>query len=123
MFTTPDPDGNGSPATADSLPRDPNQHVNVTAELRTWIPPLLREYAMGERIQWDAAFQLAPTANGPTPVWVLYFAMPSPLVGQLLVEMVLVEPRALVPQNVRVQIKGAVDRLCRSRASAVSPLN
>jgi hypothetical protein len=107
----------------ETLPRDPNKHVNVTAELRGWVVPLLAEYAMGERIQWDAAFQLAPTASGPTPLWVLYFAMPSPLVGQLLVEMVLIEPRAVTPENVRVQIKGAVDRLHKSRQASVSTLN
>lgn len=107
----------------ETLPRDPNQHVNVVDEVRTWVPPLLREYAMGERLQWDAAFQLVPTASGPQPVWVLYFAMPSPLVGQLLVEMVLVEPRALVPENVRVQIKGAVDRLHQARRATVATLN
>lgn len=107
----------------ETLHRDPNQHVNVTAELREWVVPLLREYAMGERLQWECAFQLVPTASGPQPVWVLYFAMPSPLVGQLLVEMVLVEPRAVTPENVRAQIKGAVDRLHQSRRAVTAPLN
>jgi hypothetical protein len=98
-------------------------HTHVTSAIAGWLVDALRQHAMGERISWDIGFMLMPTPEGPAPVFVIYLQMPSPLVGQLLVEMAVMDPRAVNESNVRQQTADAVGRLVRSRSQAVAGLN
>ena len=98
-------------------------HSRFTEQVAGWVREALRHSAMGERISWDVALQLMPTPQGALPVVLIYATTPSPVLGDLLGELSMIEPaRCTQPQVDRV-VGDAVGKLMASRRKASSAMN
>lgn len=95
-------------------------HERLTDTVNQHIANTLRTVALGERITWEAAFQLFPGPQGPQPVVAIYLQTPSPLIGQALIEVVLVEAPRASQETVAAGVTEAVGRMFAARAQATS---
>jgi hypothetical protein len=93
-------------------------HTRLTIEVGSHVATARRACALGERITWDVALQLMPGPQGPRPMVLVYLSTPSAVLGEVLGEMVMVEPRNLTQANTERQVAAAVDRIRQARADA-----
>lgn len=95
-------------------------HDRLTDTVNQHVANTLRTVALGERITWEAAFQLFPGPQGPQPVVAIYLQTPSPLIGQALIEVVLIEAPRVSGEAVAAGVTEAVGRMFAARAQSTS---
>lgn len=101
---------NGAAAVHDRLTDTANRHVSDT----------LRTCALAERVTWETALQLANGPQGPAPVLAIYLRIPSPLLGQCLIELVLIEAPQANQVTITQAVAEAIARLFTARAKATA---
>lgn len=99
-----------APAVHDRLTDTINQHVAAT----------LRTTALGERVTWDAALQLANGPQGPAPIVAIYLQIPSPLIGQCLLELLIIEAPQANEATITQAVTEATARLFAARAQVTA---
>lgn len=56
--------------------------TGIMDETREMIPDILNQITFGEDVEWEAIFQLMPTAQGPQPGVILILTLSSAILGQ-----------------------------------------
>ena len=102
-----------SAAGFDPLP----EHAQLTEGARVHVIAALTRWARGERVTWDVALDLAPTPTGPAPVVVVYLHMPSAVLGEVVGELVLLQPNEITGQNVDTLLGQAIERMRAARSN------
>lgn len=101
----------------------PSRHSRLSTLVGLWMESALRLYsALDEKITWDAGVQIAPSPNGPAPVVVLYLTVPSPILGEIIGELVMIDPQRLSEELVRLNVSGALDRMRKARAEKLATI-
>lgn len=94
-----------------------HEHTRLTDAARLFTVTALTRWARGERVTWDVALDLAPTPTGPAPVVVVYLHMPSAVLGEVVGELVLLQPNEVTSQNVDSLVGQAVERMRAGRSA------
>lgn len=95
-------------------------HDRLTDTITGHVATALRTCALGERVTFDAALQLVQGPQGPAPVVAIYLQVPSPLLGQCLLEVVLIEAPQANQNSITQAVTEAVGRLFTARAQAAA---
>ncbi|GJF04945.1 hypothetical protein [Pseudonocardia sp. D17] len=99
------------------------EHPRLLDAARLFVVTALTRWARGERVTWDIALDLAPTASGPAPVVVVYLHMPSAVLGDVVGELILLQPTEVTGPNVDNLVGQAVEKMRRSRSAEAHPSN
>lgn len=95
-------------------------HDRLTDTVTQHIAAALRTCAFGERVTWETGLQLVQGPQGPAPVVAIYLQVPSPLLGQCLCEVVLIEAPQANEATITQTVTEAVGRLFAARAQATA---
>lgn len=89
--------------------------VRLSDELTTWIA----DASTGpDQITWDLSLSLIPTQQGAMqPGYILLIRMPSPVLGEFLAHIVLVDLGGLTQPVITHQVRDAVERLRQQRTA------
>lgn len=95
-------------------------HTRLSTMVAGHVAASLRLHAPQDRVTWEVGIQLVPTPVGPRPMVLVYLTTPSAVLGELIGEVVLLEPQQLAPANVDRNVAGAVERMREQRSKAAS---
>lgn len=117
--------------TDNNIPDLSRFRVGLTAprigeELAGWVAAVLGTYP--DQISWEIALQLLPTPQGMQPGFALLVRMPSPVLGETLAYLVLLDLGAVQAETtVAHHVRNAVEQLRQQRTallgSGPAPLN
>lgn len=86
-------------------------------ELAAWIAEAI---AGPDQITWDLGLTLIPTQAGPQPGYILLIRMPSPVLGEYLAHVVLVDLGGLTQPVIAHQVRDGVERLRQQRSALLA---
>jgi hypothetical protein len=89
---------------------------NLSEHVAGLVCQALRDRAEADTVGWDIGLQLMPTEQGPQPVIVVFLQLASPLLGQKLNHVVLVDVNDIAPPRINQSIVDALAHL-RTRRS------
>jgi hypothetical protein len=93
----------------------------ISDELAGWVRLAL---AGPDQISWDIALDLVPTQQGPAPGFLVLLRMPSPVLGQSLTHLLLVDLGGLTEPSVSHHVRAAVEQLRQQRSALLAaPMN
>lgn len=105
------------PVDVDPLP----EHGRLTDAARLFVVTALTRRARGERVTWDVTLDLAPTPNGASPLVVVYLHIPSAVLGEVVGELILLQPTEVTGELVDALVGQALERMLRVRSGDVAP--
>lgn len=88
--------------------------VRLSDKLAAWISDAT---AGPDQITWDLGLTLIPTQQGPQPGYILLIRMPSPVLGEFLAHVVLVDLGGLTQPVITHQVRDGVERLRQQRSA------
>lgn len=99
----------------------PTSSTRIGEELAGWV----RDACTGpDQISWDIALALIPTEQGPQPGYLLILRIPSPVLGQFLGHIVLIDLGSLTEPVVGHNVRQALEQLRRQRSDLLAaPMN
>lgn len=106
-----------------STPPGGTSHTRVTNQVAGWVSTSLARQAPLEDVLWDCSLQLVPTPQGPQPVMVVLLQMPAPILGQVMVQLVMVQWTDLSAEHFDTAVTQGVELLRQQRAAMLNPGN
>lgn len=97
------------------------EHTRLTDAARLFVVTALTRRARGERVTWDVTLDLAPTQTGPAPLVVVYLHIPSAVLGEVVGELILMQPMEVTGANVDALVGQALERMWQTRSGDVAP--
>lgn len=91
--------------------------TRLSDQLSAWVADAS---AGPDQITWDIGLTLIPTQQGPQPGYILLIRMPSPVLGEFLAHIVLVDLGGLTQPVIAHQVADAVERLRGQRSSLLA---
>lgn len=98
----------------------PATHTRITDDVTTWVRAALETGAHGERVRWEASFQMIPTDQGMQPAIWLLLSMASPVLGQELMNLAPLGLDALNERAVTNVVAESLEVLRRRRSEALA---
>lgn len=96
-------------------------HVRITEQVAGWVTVSLARHAWSDKLGWEVSVQLLPTPQGtPQPVIMVVVQMASPIIGQNLVHMIMVQWGDLTAENIDTAVFQGVETLHQQRSTVLN---
>lgn len=95
-------------------------HIRITGQVSGWVSAALARHAPLDSIGWDVALQIVPAQQGPQPAVVVLLQMASPIIGNNIVQMIMVQWGDLTAPNIDTAVSQGVATLHQQRATVLN---